>query len=332
MQKSLVSNPPYNMAWEIPALAGFITQYAGYTIPPKSNANYAFMLTALSAIDGRAVFLLPNSVLTSEQKDERSIRSQFVEENLISAIIALPDSMFESTQIPVCIVVFEKNKKTTKIEMIDMRDRYDIEVREQKGQFGGNSKTNRTYRKEVKTISEKAMLEAVDAINNNSDIKGFAKPVLPNEIRQQAYDLQPSRYIEKGVENAIAHRDFADISDDYNRVIRAKNAIKIRMNKTVAKRLGYDCMDHERVDLSKSFEVVGQKAEKENNITFSADDGIRISISTKDGVHPLVLEFLKTWRLMMMHLNNEENRYLAEFRDALLEKLMSGEVELNDRT
>ena len=31
---------------------------------------------------------------------------------------------------------------------------------------------------------------------------------------------------------------------------------------------------------------------------------------------------------MIMYLNNEENRYLAEFRDALLPELMSGKIDV----
>ena len=33
---------------------------------------------------------------------------------------------------------------------------------------------------------------------------------------------------------------------------------------------------------------------------------------------------------MIMYLNNEENRYLAEFRDAILPELMSGKIEAKD--
>jgi hypothetical protein len=121
---------------------------------------------------------------------------------------------------------------------------------------------------------------------------------------------------------------FDDIASDYNRVIDQKNAIQIKMNKTVAKRLGYDCMACDKPDLTESFAVAGQKAVKEKNITFSADDGIIIRISTKDGVHPLVLDFLSHWKQMIMYLNNEENRVLAEFRDALLNDLMSGKIEV----
>ena len=124
------------------------------------------------------------------------------------------------------------------------------------------------------------------------------------------------------------YRPFDDIASDYNRVIDQKNAIQIKMNKTVAKRLGYDCMAGDKPDLTESFAVAGQKAVKEKNITFSADDGITIRISTKDGVHPLVLDFLSHWKQMIMYLNNEENRFLAEFRDALLHDLMSGKIEV----
>jgi hypothetical protein len=34
------------------------------------------------------------------------------------------------------------------------------------------------------------------------------------------------------------------------------------------------------------------------------------------------------WKQRIMQLNNEENRILAEFRDALLPELMSGRLEV----
>ena len=102
------------------------------------------------------------------------------------------------------------------------------------------------------------------------------------------------------------------------------------MNKTAAKRLGFDCMNTEKIDLTKSFAIVGQRAVKENFISFGADDGIRITVSTKEGIHPLILDFLNHWKQMIMYLNSEENRYLAEFRDALLPELMSGKIEVSE--
>lgn len=326
MGVSLVSNPPYNMPWKVPDLIGFMPQYAGYPAPPKNNANYAFILAALNLIDDKAVFLLPNGCMTSSTKEESMIRRQLVKQNLISTVITLPGSMFESTNIPVCIIVFDRNKKTQKIEMIDMRNMFEVETRDQRGQFGGSSHTGRTYHKDINVLTSESMSKAIDAIHGLLDEQGFCRAVTPEEIKQNDFLLTPSRYIEqKPIEHE--HRSFTDIANDYNRIIRQKNAIQIRMNKTAAKRLGYDCMNRERPDLAQSFAVVGQKAEKEKFITFGADDGIRITISTKDGIHPLIVDFLNHWKQMIIYLNNEENRYLAELRDALLPELLSGKIK-----
>lgn len=329
MGKSLVSNPPYNLKWEIPALAGFMAQYAGWQIAPKQNANYAFIQTGLYLADDKAVFIMPMGCLSTSQKEEIEIKKQIIESNYLSAVISLPDSMFESTSIPVCLMVFDKHKETLNVEMIDMKKSCKSIIREQNGQFGGNSHTNRTYRKEINVLTEDAMQKAIEAIEKQQNITGFCKTVTIEDIRKDDYHLTPSRYINQEIETKM-HRPFEDIANDYNRVISQKNAIKIKMNKTAAKRLGYECLNVNRPDLSQSFGIVGQKIIKEDFISFSANDGIVISISTKDDIHPLIREFLNTWRQWIMYLNTEENRYLAEFRDALLPELMSGKIDITE--
>lgn len=326
MGVSLISNPPYNLRWKPPELAGFLPQYAGYEIPPESNANMAFILSAINWIEDRVVILLPNGVLSSDQKKEKTIRQQLISQNLLLAVISLPANMFESTSIPTCLLIFDKHKETRKIALIDLKDKCREETRDQRGQFGGNSHTGRTYHKTVMTITPEVMQECLDLIDSQKDKEDLCKWVQPEELEKNDWNLTPRRYFDLQIE--MSHRSFEDIAADYNRIISQKNAIQIRMNKTAAKRLGYDCMDAGRPDLSASFGIVGQKVEKEKFISFGADDGITIRISTKESVHPLVLEFLNHWKQMIMYLNNEENRYLAEFRDALLPELMSGKIEV----
>lgn len=323
---SLISNPPYNLKWKVPDLVGFLPQYAGYASPPESNANMAFVLSALNLIEDRAVLLLPNSVISSSQKNELMIRKQLICENLLLAVITLPSNMFESTNIPTCLLIFDKHKDTRKIAMMDLKEHCKEEVRDQRGQFGGNAHTGRTYHKRVNVISDDVMDKCVGYLKSKQDEPNLCKWIMPEEISESDYNLTPRRYLEAVTEEK--HRPFDDIANDYNRIIQQKNAIKIRMNRTVAKRLGYDCMNVDRPDLSASFGVVGQKTLKENNISFGADDGITIKISTKDTIHPLILDFLNHWKQMIMYLNNEENRVLAEFRDALLPDLMSGRIDV----
>ena len=157
MGASLISNPPYNLRWKNPELAGFLPQYVGYEIPPESNANMAFVLSALNLVDHRAVIILPNNVMSSEQKQEKAIMRQLIKQNLLLAVISMPDKMFESTNIPTCILVFDKNKETREIAMVDMTHRCREAIRDQRGQFGGNSHTGRTYHKTVNFIPLESM-------------------------------------------------------------------------------------------------------------------------------------------------------------------------------
>jgi len=182
------------------------------------------------------------------------------------------------------------------------------------------------YHKTVMTIPPEVMQECLDLIDTQQDKEDICKWVQPEDLEKNDWNLTPRRYFDLQIE--MSHRSFEDIAADYNRIISQKNAIQIKMNRTAAKRLGYDCMDTERPDLSETFKIVGQKVEKEKFISFGADDGITIRISTKEGVHPLILDFLNHWKQMIMYLNNEENRYLAEFRDALLPELMRGKIQL----
>ena len=227
-------------------------------------------------------------------KAEQEIRQQLIQQNLLLAVIALPPNMFESTSIPTCILVFDKHKETRMTAMIDLTERCEEETRDQRGQFGGNSHTGRTYHKTVNVIPPEVMGECIDLIESKQDEPSLCKWIQPEELEK----------------------------NDWN------HAIQIKMNRTAARRLGYDCMNTDIPDLSESFGVVGQKASKEKNISFTAEDGITIKISTKDEIHPLILDFLNHWKQMIIYLNNEENRYLAEFRDALLPELMSGKIAL----
>ena len=274
------------------------------------------------------MFILPNNVLATERKQEKAIKQSLIRQNLLLAVVSLPGNMFESTSIPTCILVFDKHKTTRKTAMIDLRDKCLEEVRDQRGQFGGNSHTGRTYHKTVIAIPPETMQECLKLIEHKQDKENLCKWVQQEDLERTGWDLTPGRYIDMKIEEA--HRSFEDIANDYNRVIRQKNAIKIRMNRTAAKRLGYDCMNIEEPDITASFGIVGQKVLKEDNISFGADDGIKIQISTKDGIHPLILDFLNHWKQMIIFLNEEENRYLAEFRDALLPKLMNGEISVSD--
>lgn len=285
-------------------------------------------------IDDKMAFLLPQSVLSTSVAEEKEIRKSLIEENLLEAVISMPDKMFESTTIATCILLFNKHKKTRNVEMIDMRQTYLEEQRDQNGQFGGASHENRTYHKTVKVIDDEGMKKAIDSIFEQKNIPEFSKSATVDEIRNADYILTPSRYIEFQ-ERENTHRPYKDIADDYNRIIAEKNSLKLTVNESLAKSLGlyetFLLMKHDD-NVSDSFSIAGCKVEKESFIAMSKKaTEFKIENKSKDKVPEILLLFLQMWKQHIMYLNHEENKILAEFRDALLPELMSGKIELQDR-
>ena len=207
----LISNPPYNMKWKPYEDKRFIPESA-----PKSNANYAFIQTALAEIDHQAVFLLPMGVLSSSNKKEKEIRKWLLKEGYIQCVIALPDKMFESTAIPVCLLLIRKNRETKDVMMVDARTLGNEEVRYQKGQFGGSAHTNREYIKKVTVLFDERIEQLVDDVVHYKDEQGISCRVTLDQIQEQDWVLTPSRYME--TEEKLSHRrDYREIVTDINK-------------------------------------------------------------------------------------------------------------------
>lgn len=125
---SCISNPPYNMKWKIPPFAQLQPRFNGCELPPESNANYAFILTALDNCNEKVSMILPCGILSSEVTNEKRIRQYLVEKNLIESVILCPDKMFEATSIATCLLTLNKKKETTHIAFLDIRDMTDNDI------------------------------------------------------------------------------------------------------------------------------------------------------------------------------------------------------------
>lgn len=335
MNTALISNPPYNMKWNYPVFAQMQSRFCNCELPPESNANYAFILSALDVSD-RAVFLLPCGVLSSSLNAEFEIRKYLIEKNYIESIILCPDKMFESTSIATCIITLSKSKTTTNIMMIDARQTFTVEQREQNGQFGGNSHEKRTYVKDVKTFSEEDMLKILNTIEEKKDIPEFSKNVSIQTIAENKYSLLASKYIDL-IEEENVHRDYKDIIADLNRTVKQKNVCKLTINETIAKSLElYDfgmLQKSARENSQMMNETIGKmfgvKIEQDNYISLTKNKNeIKFENNSKEELSTIFRTIMQMYRQHIIYLNEEENRYLAELRDAILPDLLSGKLEV----
>lgn len=117
----IVANPPFSIAWEPPTGLFKDERFAeAPALPPKSKADYAFLLHIihLLAHDGIAIVLNFPGILY-RGNSEGTLRKWFVHKNWIEKVIQIPGKTFVDTTIATALLVMKKNKTTTNIEFID---------------------------------------------------------------------------------------------------------------------------------------------------------------------------------------------------------------------
>nr|DAX28067.1 MAG TPA: N-6 DNA Methylase [Caudoviricetes sp.] len=331
-----ISNPPYN----IPFTTNDKNIYK-FGVPPKSNANYGFIQMCLDRAENKSALILPAGVLSTNDKAEKEIRKELIENRLIECVIICPDKMFESTTISVCLVILNKNKTDESIEFVDMRHQYKEEVRLQNGQFGGTSHTKRTYEKMVKVFTDEHIKRILNNITQRKTIQGICRCVDIEDIRKNEYSLVPSKYIEMEVKKE-EKRPYIDIIRDLNRVIRQRNLCKCTINESLAKSIGLDVDLYKKEKensktIAKSFREllqslgVSAEIEKSDYISFSKNKNeFKFENNSKEDLSHILIMIFEQWKTMTYFLNLEENRYLAELKDALLPDLMTGKIDVKN--
>ena len=324
-----ISNPPYNIKWEAPT--PLFADYRFPVIPPSSNANWAFALNCLAKA-GKAVLILPCGICS--ERTETEVRKCLIDNDLIELVAIMPEKMFEVTSISTCIVVLSKSKKHKGVvKFIDSRKNYAVEEREQNGQFGGASHTNRTYKKQYNVLNDENIEKILTAPENQAE---FSATKTNEEIAANDYLLTPSRYIEFN-ESERKHRPIQEIADNINYITRMQNACKLVINETIAKSLGLDIeVFKKEIENTKELaktqsEMLGVKIETSDYIQFTKNKNEFIfKCNDKEILPDMLLQFFSVWKNQIALLNTMQNQYLAELRDALLPDLMSGKIKLNE--
>lgn len=186
----ILANPPFNISdWGQEKL---VDDYRWkYGIPPKGNANYAWlqhMISKLSA-NGKAAIVLANGSLAGGQEAE--IRKNIIEADLVDCIIAMPSNLFYTVTIPCSVWIINRNKKqkgnTLFINASNMGTMVTRKLREL---LEDDTHTD------ISTIAN--TYHNYQNNENYEDKLGFCKKATLDEIKNNDYVLTPGRYV--GVE------------------------------------------------------------------------------------------------------------------------------------
>ncbi|MBW7870111.1 MAG: N-6 DNA methylase [Flavobacteriia bacterium] len=201
----IMANPPFNLKdWRAENELTDDPRWAGYTVPPKSNANYAWILHMVSKLsqNGVAGFLLANGAL-SGGGDEYEIRKQLLENDLVEAIVILPQDMFYTTNISVTLWILNKNKTGHTVKIFDEEKQY--RDRQHEILFMDLRQKGIPFEKKYIQFSEGEIKEfaktyhdwqLTDWKNDYRNIPEYCYSAKIDEIRRKDYSLVPSKYIE----------------------------------------------------------------------------------------------------------------------------------------
>lgn len=257
----IMANPPFNQKdWRAENELLDDPRWAGYNVPPKSNANYGWILNMVAKLseNGVAGFILANGAL-SGGGEEYEIRKKLIENRLVEAILVLPRSLFYTTDISVTLWIVNKNKKAqTKVvgdqtrsyrnredEVLFMDLRQMGEPFEKKFvQFSDTDIQNiaATYHLwQTKEGDHVGALQQKVEVQAYQNIPEYCYSATLDEIRKKDYSLVPSKYIEfvNRDENIDYDQKMKMLQAEFANLLKAETQSKNDLL-NVFKELGYE--------------------------------------------------------------------------------------------
>lgn len=221
----IMANPPFNQKdWRAENELKDDPRWRGYDVPPKSNANYGWILNMVSKLseNGIAGFILANGAL-SGGGEEYKIRRKLIENNLVEAIVIIPRDTFYTTDISVTLWILSKNKKTRTVKINGKQKNY--RDREKEILFVDLRRWGQEFEKQFIELTEEDITKVAEnyhnwqqatkindkllivsenkqinhsslTINHYKDVPEYCYSASFEQIQANDFSLVPSKYIE----------------------------------------------------------------------------------------------------------------------------------------
>ncbi|WP_411691393.1 type I restriction-modification system subunit M [Acinetobacter gandensis] len=154
-------------------------------LPPKTKGDYAFishMIETLKPTTGRMGVVVPHGVLF-RGSSEGKIREKLINENLLDAVIGLPEKLFYGTGIPAAILIFKKQKSDDSVLFIDASREFK----------SGKNQNN---------LTEENITKIVETYRARKSVDKYAYLATLQEVKDNDYNLNIPRYVDTFEEEA----------------------------------------------------------------------------------------------------------------------------------
>ncbi len=176
----VIANPPFSLdKWGHDEAENDTFGRFRRGVPPKTKGDYAFILHMIETLkpgSGCMAVVVPHGVLF-RGSSEGKIRKQLIEENLLDAVIGLPEKLFYGTGIPAAILLFKKKKVDDKVLFIDASH-----------EFKAGKNQNQ--------LTEENITKIVATYQNGDNVDKYAYLASLEEIRDNDYNLNIPRYVD----------------------------------------------------------------------------------------------------------------------------------------
>ena len=201
----IMANPPFNQKdWRGENELIDDPRWRGYDVPPKSNANYGWILNMVSKLseNGVAGFILANGAL-SGGGEEYKIRRKLIENNLVEAIVIIPRDTFYTTDISVTLWILNKNKKSRTLELNGKIKNY--RDRSSEILFMDLRRWGQEFEKMFIELTDEDIAKVAGNFHNwqqkeyetsYKNIPEFCYSASLEELKANDFSLVPSKYIE----------------------------------------------------------------------------------------------------------------------------------------
>lgn len=161
-----------------------------------SNSEWVYLLSLLNNLDDTGIMVTVVSQGALFKSTDKQFREHVLEKNCLDTVINLPNGLLKSSNVPMSILIFKKDKSNEEVFFIDASNEYE-------SLRGFNRLREEDNERIVESFLSKSIIEKFSNLSNL------------DEIRKNDFNLNISRYVDTFDEDIIK---LGDIGEDIKKL------------------------------------------------------------------------------------------------------------------